>query len=54
MEIQLGTKMLSIGLDQGLKDACLNQKRRVTIPGELGKIDILPESEFLKPISYFE
>lgn len=45
VEIQLGTKMLSTGLDRGLKGTCLNEKRKITIPAELGKVDILPDGE---------
>lgn len=35
--------MLSTGLDQGLKGACLNQRREITIPDDLGRINIVPE-----------
>ena len=40
MEIQLGTKMLSQGLDEGLRGTCLGEKRRITLSPEVGLIDI--------------
>jgi hypothetical protein len=36
VEIQLGTKMLSPGLDQGLNRMCVGEKRRITMPADLG------------------
>lgn len=38
--------MLSTGLDQGLKGACLNQKRKITIPYDLGSMEVLPQGTF--------
>ena len=40
VEIQLGTKMLSQGLDEGLRGTCIDEKRRITLSPEVGLIDI--------------
>jgi len=40
VEIQLGTKMLSPGLDKGLKGMCIKEKRTISMSSELGLIDI--------------
>lgn len=32
--------MLSPGLDEGLRDMCLNEKRKITLTSDVGLIDI--------------
>lgn len=39
VEIQLGTKMLSSGLDVGLKNMCVGEQRRITLPASMGVLD---------------
>lgn len=50
VEIQLGTKMLSTGLDDGLRGACIGEKRRITLPAGLGSVDPLTNEESRKII----
>lgn len=40
VEIQLGTKMLSQGLDEGLRGMCVHEKRTITLSSDVGLIDI--------------
>lgn len=43
VEIQLGTKMLSSGLDEGLNGMCVGEKRRISMPATMGAIDLPKE-----------
>jgi len=53
IEIQLGTKMISPGLDEGLTGMCVGEKRRITMPASLGDAgfgDLLAKDETRKII----
>ncbi|RWS01551.1 peptidyl-prolyl cis-trans isomerase FKBP2-like protein [Dinothrombium tinctorium] len=39
IEIQLGTKMLSPGLDKGLQGMCVGEKRKIQMPANLGWLE---------------
>ena len=43
VEIQLGTKMLSSGLDVGLKGMCVGELRRITLPATMGALEQVAE-----------